>query len=259
MWRQKKYPCGEILDIEIFTRPEKAKVFKRARREKESSPAQKNLNNKNSNKYFVRLVHKNFKRKDLSVDLTIADQFMPKTREAAQKMFKNYIARVNRWRRAQGLKNLIYVYVLSEHTELGKATRFHFHLYAEKMDREVLEDKWGMGYANTDRLDFNELGVQGKSQYMARQSSYSGCRTWGSSIGLKKPEAITSDKAITKADINRIVRNPEDRAWFFTSCEVEENLITGTNILIKMRKEEIPDYISKARKKEYMEHIDIPF
>lgn len=271
MWRLKEYVCGELKDIEIFVRPEKAKVYKRAKREKESSPSQRNLNDKKSEKYFVRFIHNNFTRKDLFLDLTFEGPFLPKTRKAAIKEFKNYIARINRWRRKHGLKKLKYVYVFSEQDEFGEEARFHFHVVVENMDREVLEEKWGLGYANTDRLKFNEIGVQGKTGYMARQGGAKSTRTWGSSTGLKKVKAKTSDKEIKKNMITNMERNPEDRVyfeklfdkkkegWVFTSCEIKDNLITGTSFLIKMRKYEVPDYISKRREKDYMEYMDIPF
>ncbi len=249
MWRIKEYICGEMKDIEIFVRPERTKPIKRSIRKKESSPAQKNLNNKNSEKYLVRLVHTNFTRRDLFIDLTFDENNLPKTRKEAIKKFKNYIARINRYRKKQGKKKAKYIYVFSERSTAGERARFHFHAIFENMEREVLEEKWGYGYANTDRLKFDEFGVTAKVKYMARQGGTNGTRTWGASTGLKKVVAKISDKKITGKIARELERNSEDREyieklfngknreWFLTDCEVEYNIITGLNFNIRMRKD----------------------
>lgn len=128
------------------------------------------------------------------------------------------------------------------------------------MDRDVAEKKWGKGTANTDRLQFNESGVTGKSLYMARQSK--GDRSWGSSTNLAKPEAIVSDKKIKRSQLEHMAAQPDDRLyiekimngknreWTFTDCIVERDgkqmtisgVITdngignGTSLLIRARK-----------------------
>ena len=244
MIRQKKYECGDYLDIEIFHRPERTKEIKRERKMYESTPAQKNLNTKKAKRYFTRMIHLNFSRGDLYVDLTFEKENLPDSREGVLKEVKNYIKRLRRWRRKQGLPELKYVYVISDVDADGNKARYHTHMIINKMDRDVAEQKWGKGYANADRLQFTETGVTGKALYIARQGK--GKKTWGSSIGLKKPNPKVTDHKLKKSDIERMKRNPEDRqyfeklypGWTFTDCVIEDDQdrVNGHGVYIRMRR-----------------------
>lgn len=258
MYRQKKYIMGNFLEVEIFPMSERSKPYSRAKREKESSPAQKKLNSKKSQRHFNRLAHINFTENDLFVDLTFNPENLPKDRSGAIRAIKNYIARVKRYRKKHGLSPIKYIYTVSSHDTYGEKKRLHVHMIMSGMDRDAAEKLWGLGYCDTDRLQFNECGVTGKVLYMARQEK--GERTWASSKNLKKPEPIVSDKAITRAKAEKMERNPEDReffekmfkGWTFTDCIVEhmdeEGLKLGTSFLIRMRKSEIIN--KKKRKKQ---------
>lgn len=255
MFRQKKYICGNFLDVEIFQAPPKTRRIKRAIRVKESTPAQRNLNDKNSKKHFVRLVHKNFDEKDLYVDLTYDKENIPQEREEVLRDIRNYISRIKRWRKKQGMDPMKYIYVISNMDQQGRKVRYHVHMIMSGMDRDVAEKKWGKGYANTDRLRFDEHGVTGKSLYMARQAK--GTRSWGSSTNLKRVEAVVSDNAITRSVMERMINSPDDKAffekkypgWIFTDCKInlnenEEGWGIGIGVTIRMRRYE--DH--KARK-----------
>lgn len=248
MYRQKKYIMKNYMEVEIFPVPEKVKPYKRAVRETGTSPAQKKLNDKKAVKYLNRLAHTNFDEQDLFVDLTFDEKNLPKDRKDAQRVVRNYIDRLRRARKKEELDEIKYIYVISDSDELGNKKRLHVHMIINGgLDRDKIEKTWHCGYCQTDRLQPNEYGVTGKVMYMARQSK--GDRMWASSKNLKKPVAIVSDKAITKAKAAAIERNPEDRAffekifpgWTFTDCIVEypddEGLKRGTSFLIRMRKE----------------------
>lgn len=242
MIRQKKYECGDYMDIEIFHVSDRLKEIKRERKEKESSPAQKKLNSKKSKRYLTRLVHLNFSEGDLYVDLTFDNESLPKDRKGVQKEVRNYIARIRRWRKKNGLSELKYVYVISDVDQDGSKARYHVHMIINGMDRDVAEEKWGKGYANADRLQFNETGVTGKVLYIARQGK--GEKAWTSSTNLKKPEPKVSDRKIKPKDVERMKRNPEDRefferlypGWTFTDCTIEDSQdrVNGTGVYIRM-------------------------
>lgn len=247
MYRQKKYDIGSYLEVEIFPFPEQKKPYDRARRQKESSPAQKNLNTKKSQRYFNRLVHTNFHEGDLFIDLTFDEKNIPENRQGVIRAVKNYIARLRRYRKKNGLPELKYIYVVSNSDEFGNKKRLHVHMIINDMDRDAAEKLWGLGYCDTDRLQFNEYGVTGKVLYMARQAK--GERTWAASRNLKKVSVVVSDKAVSRAKAEKMERNPEDRSffeklypgWTFTDCIVEhqdeEGLKRGTSFLVRMRKE----------------------
>ena len=231
MIRAKTYICGRYLEIEVFNLPSNKKPFRRKRKIKESTPAQRNLNDKKSKRYLVRLVHNNFGPKDLYVDLTYDGDNIPDTREEILHDVRLYIKRLQRYRARHNMSKLKYIYVISNADQLGNKVRYHVHMIINDMDRDVAEQKWGKGRANTDRMQFDETGVVGKTLYMARQAK--GERSWGSSINLKKPEAIVSDHKITRRQLEHMANMPDDRnfiekiingkkrEWTFTDCIVE--------------------------------------
>lgn len=253
MIRHKKYECGNYLDIEIFNAPKGARGIKREKRVSESSPAQKNLNNKKAERYFVRLVHLNFFKNDLYVDLTFENEHLPETREEVLRALRNYIKTLQRYRKKNGMSHLKYIYVISNMDNCGNKVRYHVHMIINDMDRDIVESKWKYGYANTDRLKFNEVGVTGKSLYMVRQTK--GDRSWNGSINLVKPVAKVSDRKITPSIKRRMMSNLEDRAyfekmypgWVFTDCIIEghEDRQNGEGLYIRMRRYDDGTGVSK--------------
>lgn len=221
--------------MEIFNLPAYTKPFKRKRKVRESTPAQKNLNNKRAKRYLVRLVHNNFCPKDLQIDLTYDDDNLPDNKEGVLRDIRNYIKRLQRVRAKSGLPKLKYVYVISCSDQEGKPVRFHVHMIINNMDRDVAEQKWGKGFADAARLQFDETGITGRSIYMFRQTKNE--RSWNCSTGLKKPEATVSDHRISKRQLQHMSNSPDDRmyiekiingkkktpAWSFTDCQVEYN------------------------------------
>ena len=269
MIRTKKYITGDYLEIEVFNVSSKKKVITRAHRQKESSPAQKKLNEKNRIRYFIRLINSNFGRGDFTCELTYDDENLPDSREAILKDIRNYIKRMKR--SCPDPKKVKYVYVISNNKGDGSAERArgHVHMFISGVPRDVIEDKWGKGYVNTDKLQMNEYGAAGKAAYMARQSNSE--RSWGSSQNLKKPEPIVSDKMLSHAQVEEMRRSPDDSHYFeklinksnktryvFTDCLVEydgrdiystidDGQGNGFSLLIRMRKEK-PDTIKRNRR-----------
>jgi hypothetical protein len=257
MYRQKKYECGNYMDIEIFGISQKVKRFKRAKKVKESTPAQKNLNDKNSFKYFVRKANLNFNENDFTGDLTFENGYLPNDHDDALRLFQNFIERVSYHNKKAGSPRPEYMYVISDVDKDGNQARLHIHLFIKNVKWSVLKDRWGMGYVNTEPIQLNEYGLTGKALYFARQGK--GKKIWGCSKGLKNPEPEISDKAITRTDAEKITRNPEDReyfekkykGWTFTDCRVEEDLINGRRFYIRMRKHE-PAWKIKKDKRDHI-------
>lgn len=246
-YRQKRYETGNYLEVEIYPKSDKETKFARRRKEKESTPAQKGLNEKKSQRYLVRLIHNNFEEgKTLLLDLTWENGKLPQTRNEALREIRNFIARIRRYRKKMGLDELKYVYVLSNMDNMERKTRYHVHMIINDMDRDAVERLWKKGRCNSDRAQFDECGLTGRVLYMKRQTK--GERSWGSSTNLKKPEAVISDNAVRYAHAVAMENNPEDRAffekkypgWVFTDCTVEreneEGLGLGPRFFIRMRK-----------------------
>ena len=264
MIRTKKYITGDYMEIEVFNLSPFRRPICRAKKSKESTPAQKKLNDKKRLRYFVRLVNSNFGRRDLTLELTFDDQHLPEDREEVLRAVKNYVRRLKRaWiKSGKDPEAFKYIYVISNHAGdgSGSTARPHVHMFLSGMDRDIVESKWGHGFVNADRLQLNEYGATGKALYMARQARSE--RSWGSSTNLVRPEPIISDRAITKRQMDRIVNDPSDgryieklinegrkHKWTFTDCLVEldgrelfgSDIDTGegmgVSLLIRMRKE----------------------
>lgn len=267
--RTKKYYTGDYLEIEVFNVSKKKKPVSRARKVKESSPAQKNLNDKRRKRYFVRLVNSNFRKGDLTIELTYSNEHLPEDRDEMRRDIRNFIARVKRRFKKQFPDRAFkYIYVIPKCSVDGSGSkaRPHFHMFLTGgLDRDLIEELWGKGYANTDRIKFTEVGATGKAIYMADQARSE--RSWSGSQNLIKPEPVVSDKAITASQMDRIINDPSDGRYIeklingrnktrytFTDCIVENdgrqlNLFglegqdmdegdgIGFSLLIRMRKE----------------------
>ena len=66
VYREKRYYCGEYLDVYIY--PTYAQARSRGKRSKPTSAAQKKLNQRHREEKLVRLLHANFTPDDLEMD-----------------------------------------------------------------------------------------------------------------------------------------------------------------------------------------------
>ena len=264
MIRVKTYETGNYMEKEMFNLSPHKKPLGRARKVKESTPAQKNLNDKKSKSQFRRILHENFTKGDLALTLTFDDEHLPETEKDALRLISNFIRAIKRlWAKADPGKDFKYVYVFSDISGdgSGEVVRKHFHMIISGgLTREAIEDKWKYGYANADRLRFTETGIEKLANYMINQAC--GKRRWKGSNNLVKPEPVVSDRAVSRADIEKIRRNPEDTEfierlinkgrkdkWILTKCEITydgrelfgADIDTGEGmgiaILIRARKE----------------------
>ncbi len=101
--------AAESLEIKkISTYPMfdiREKYKSRKQKRKQSRKEQKDWNEKNSKEYFIAKAHCNFDTSDYVWHITLEDEHRPKTLEEAEKMFRNLIIKVNRWRKKRGLPN----------------------------------------------------------------------------------------------------------------------------------------------------------
>ena len=193
VYREKKYTCGEYLDVYIYPVFETGKLGggKRAKK-KPSTEAQKKLNQRHREEKLVRLLHANFTPEDLEIHLTYKGE-QPGSDEEAARNLRNYIRRIQRLRKKMGLPPLKYIAV----TERGKrGGRYHHHITVNGgIDRDTLESMWEYGYANSRRLQFTEDGLAGLGNYIVK--SPVGGKAWTASKNLVDPEPRTRDGRIS--------------------------------------------------------------
>ncbi|KMZ43964.1 MULTISPECIES: hypothetical protein [Bacillales] len=256
--REKKIYCGkQYMEVDIYQQTHVPSLPKgRAKKEQVSAPKQRNLNDKNAKRYFIQLVNANFGEGDLHVTVTYAQ--VPETVEEAEKEAVNYIRRISRRRKREGLPPLKYILVTEHSTGKSgeKPTRIHHHFIMNGgLDRDAVEDLWRkprkkgqkegerIGFVNADRLKPNDYGLEALSRYLMKNPN--GKKRWSSSHNLEKPEYRTNDHKYTKRQVERIVKDEIDNqtfwqtkypGWDLTECKPQYNEIMGWAIYLKLRR-----------------------
>jgi hypothetical protein len=199
---------------------------------RESSETQKRLNERKSTQRLVWLIHANFGKNDYALHLTYKDGFLPESEEQFLKDIKNYIRRVGRIYAKNGL-DFKYVYVW-EYSETGRP---HVHLVVSGgISRDLLEDAWGMGRCNADRLQFNECGIVDLAKYITKADRTKHARRYVCSRNLAKPAEKTNVHTWSRKQISEVdsVGNPHKRFadlypgyWLSEFPRVEQNGVNG--------------------------------
>lgn len=206
VYREKRYVCGEYLDVYIY--PTYSQPRGRSRRRKPTSEAQQKLNQRHREEKLVRLLHANFTPEDLEIHLTYSEQ--PETPEEAQRQVRNFIRRVQRRRKKLGLPALKYIAVTERGSRNG---RYHHHVtLSGGMDRDELENLWGNGYANSRRLQFTENGLAGLGNYIVKDVITS--RAWQASKNLVDPEPITRDGRLSARRVEELGKDTTNNAEY---------------------------------------------
>ena len=194
-YREKTYKCGDYKEVYIY--PVFAQDSKKGGRRKKAKPtseAQKKLNKRISENNLVRILNANFTSKDMAFDLSYRDEENPSTKEAAAKDLKNFLRRLKRFRKKEGLSELKYIAV----TERGERKgRVHHHLVINGgVSINDLAELWGKGYTKAQPLQFNETGLIGKGRYMAKQSLF--FRSFNASKNLIHPQPTKRDGRLSQ-------------------------------------------------------------
>ena len=199
----------ELLESQVYPSFPKREDMPKTKRRRETKPSQKNLNDRNSKRYLMRLACINFGKGDIWATFGWNDSCMPKDMEAARRDIKNFIARMNRRRKKTGEGNIKYIYILAFD---GKA-RPHFHMLmtGKGIDRDELESLWGKcDRPNTRRIAPDEkFMILGLASYVSNNPH--GTKRWCASKNLDKPGKPTrSYTKFTRRKVNRMVKSYEE-------------------------------------------------
>ena len=264
--REKKIMCGkEFMEVDIipYTKTQQeARSKKRAKKKNISPPKQKNLNDKNAKRYFGQLINSNFTPNDLLMYFSFAKKHHPESLEEAEKIFRNFIARINNLRKKKGLGNAKYIWIVEYGTTKdGKLNHIHFHMIIDgELHRDEIEDLWRfrktkgqkkgtkIGHCSSLRLEPDENGLIGLSLYLTKIESRK--RKWTPSQNLKKPVQMPpNDSKYSKRQVERIARGLVDQeywrrkypGWRITNPDygvrIVYNEFTGYHIYLRLRKD----------------------
>ena len=188
----KEITADQQLYIEIYpeyTRKEKEELPEKVR--KKQREAQRNLNDRNSQKTCIRMAEHNFHKGDYWMTLTYTLE--PESLEAALKDIQKFFKNVNGKRKRRGLPNARYLYITEFVSEDGEPVRVHHHVLIDgEIDIRTVEATWPHGRRNEIRpLEKDEDGITGASTYMTKARKDKGDRkykrSWSHSTNLEKP------------------------------------------------------------------------
>lgn len=207
MYTEKKIIIGDIMEVMRYHSTKGGSV-QRGEKEKESTPAQKKANEIRTGNELWRVIYINF-------DGQQGDQFNTFTfaedigEEAARKEWRNFIKRVRRYVKKNGLPELKYVYTLE------KQGRWHIHAVMSGMPLEDLVKLWGRGRVTSSILDktndYKDLAayITKNTQQEGEEEEAGGepegkrknKRSWSGSLNLQRP--IVTVKEIKRESIMR--------------------------------------------------------
>ena len=197
--------AGDTLVLTVYPilgRSDRAKA--EAARKAMSRERQTRYNRERARRRLALLMDANFGRNDLHVTLTYRGT--PPDYEQARKDVRNYLRAVKRMREKAGLPEMKYIYVLEEEGGDGEKRRIHVHLMMSGgISREALEEKWGRGYANCDRLQPEEgNGLMELARYFTKLEQEKHRRAWSASKNLRKPRTTVSRTRMSNARVRRL-------------------------------------------------------
>lgn len=257
--REKKIQCGSYYaEVDIIPRTidaeRTAKRGRRSRKQRESAPKQKNLNDKNAKRYLIQLGNGNFGAGDLHVSCTYSNEYLPETVEQAEREVKNFLRRIEYRRNKSGLSALKYILVTEyKKDEAGKfIKRIHHHIIMNGgLSRDEVESIWSkqvkgqgrqsLGFVNADRIQPNKNGIEALCRYITKDPQ--GKKRWSSSRNLKRPVSRTNDFRYSLVRVKKMAADPaygklmlEKMYPKYEISKVESKYyeLTGWHIYVKM-------------------------
>lgn len=196
-YREKKYICGEYMDVYIYPVFPTAQSRKPGRRIKKrpTKEVQRKLNQRHAQEKLARVLNANFTEDDLSMTLTYREN--PSSDDAVKTDVQKFLRKI-RYRYKKAGKELKYAWQAEKSTK----GRYHIHLVLSGgIDRDELEKLWGHGYANSKRLQFDQHGLAALAKYMTKSHHDDGeeritYRSYNGSKNLIDPEPEINDSRI---------------------------------------------------------------
>lgn len=230
---------GTQADVEIY--PDFTHLPGTIQRDRSNREAQRNLNDRNSRKECERRINANFGPSDYWVTLSCQPREEPQTMEEAQRLFQNYIKRINYRRKKRGLEPARYVYV-TDWTKDGRRVHTHYHLVMDGgLPMEEVLELWGHGRKNKiEYLVLDERGLSGLAYYITKPHAsdtedIKHKKKWTASKNLKRPAERKNHRDFGRRKVERLACRPADmfatmekkypRYW----CEAAEARHNGIN------------------------------
>lgn len=214
-YRRRITLAGDRMECEIypvFGRDDEQKA--RAAKKNVTPAKQKRLNDERARRRLIQLADANFTEKDIHLTLTYRNET---NLAACRKDIRNFLLRVKRYREKLGLPELKYIYTIEGKREISRGagvSRIHVHMLMNGgISRERLEEMWGEGYANADRLQPTERGLEEIASYIIKEArNRDGGRKWSASRNLTQPKRRTTDAKTSTRTVKLIAHDIRNEA-----------------------------------------------
>lgn len=249
-YRRSVVLAGDRLECDIypvFGRDDEKKA--RAAKKNTTPEKQKRLNDERARRRLIQLADANFTDRD--IHLTLTYRTAPGI-DQCRKDLRNFLLRVKRYREKNGMEPLKYIYTIEGRRETSKGAgvnRIHIHMLMNGgVSRERLEEMWELGYANADRLQPTERGLEEIASYIIKEArDRDGARKWSASRNLKQPLRRSSDAKTSNRMVKLIAHDIRNEAkeqteklypkYRFVDCRVYySDQVDGVYIRILMRR-----------------------
>lgn len=247
-YRVKTIRAGDYLECEIFPIWNTRAEVRRAKKHK-SRKAQERLNIENRKKKIARYANENFTQKDCWGTFTYDSRHLPATPEEADRIWQNFIRRLKRKAKKEGIRDFKYLYTTEEKREpekKGGGIRPHHHIiFTGGLDRDEVEALWKCGARReVRRLQPDGFGLTGLARYIAKATT--GRFRWGHSQDLAMPRESVADRKIKPRTAERIARNegvaPEFfekayRGYAYQDIKIKRSkYVSGVYLYVRMRR-----------------------
>ncbi len=261
-YKEKIMICGDWVYGEVHAtwRP----AGKRQGKFRETSEEQQRLNDRAAELRLMTMAHANFHRGDYALHLTYSDEELPEDAEGFERDIRNMVSRLRRKYRKAGAE-LKYIIVRGWS---GKG-RPHIHMMISGgIGRDEAEDCWGHGWANCDRLEFDECGIADLVTYFGHQRNpgradmdharRKGERRWSGSRNLVKPVERTNLTRYSKAALEEIADSGNPQGifakrypgyWLAEFPDIRQNPVTHAwQLSFVLYRPDSPDLAEYARR-----------
>lgn len=258
-YRIKVIDCGPFREVECYPLFEKS-MKKREKAALETKAAQLNLNNRNRQKHFIRVLNTNFGVGDYHFSFEYDNEHLPADSKSAMKFLQRYFRRIKTVIKKRGYPELKYAVVTEyEDNEEEKKVRIHHHVIMNFPDRDLAERMWDGGSRTHSRmLQPDDFGLEGLARYVTKmKGKRKNEKTYSTSRNLKKYKVRTSDTKMTKRRATRLFRGELEPSTYFEK-EFKTHIFTdmathtsdyvdGCYLYVRMRSKTIYNELNRQR------------
>lgn len=205
--------AGDRMECEIYPVFGKEETARARAAKKNITPAkQKILNDKRARRHLILLADANFTEKDIHLTLTYRTEV---SLAQCRKDVRNFLLRVKRYRAKHGMEELKYIWTIEGTREIRQGAgvgRIHVHMLMNGgVSREKLEEIWELGYANADRLQPTERGLEEIASYIIKEAKDKG-RKFAASRNLTQPKRRATDARTSNRTVKLMAQDMRNEA-----------------------------------------------